>query len=148
VNTSELVTVADAIVTELNAAKSPAWSQVFTAVRAWRPISDPNDLQVLKISVVPFQEVEEPLARDRNYFTYTVHILAQTRLEKVVNSEMDPIDLLCEEFADFFRLRSLTAYPTGAVTKTSRPAVVSYDHLDQFKIFTSIVAIEVSTSRP
>lgn len=144
---SELVQISDAVVTELNAVKTPPWGLVFTAVRKWHPISKPEDLQTLKVTVVPFKEVEEPLSRDKDYYTYTVHVLIQQRFGDEENATIDPLDKLAEDVEDFFKLRSLTQYPLGAVTRVGRPAVSSPDHWEQFRVFTTVIELEVSTSR-
>jgi len=126
-----------------------AFTLTFVPIRLWRPLSDPEQLQKLTVSCVPAALATEALSRSEDLIHYSVHVLVQCRINDEKNLTADPYDTLADEIMDFFRLRSLESYTTcnAGVESVQRPVAVSYDHLDQFRVFTTYVELTIAVGR-
>lgn len=132
-----IVEVADAVVSELNAGE---FSQDFEAKRFYRPVFDAVQLKTLRVSVVPKRIEVSTQARNRNQYDVSIDVAVQKKLDSDTNEEIDPLMALVEEVGEFFRLRALTSI-AAAWVKTENVPIYALEHLDQQRVFTSLLTI-------
>ncbi|MBI5725019.1 MAG: hypothetical protein HZA50_13745 [Planctomycetes bacterium] len=136
-----IVDIADAVVSELNAG---AFSQTFTAQRAWLPRFDLVDLKDLHVTVVPKGVSVQPAGRKVCQYEYSVDAGVQKKLtinNGMEKAEIDALIVLVEEIAGFFRQRRLSAYPDAAWVKTEYSHLYVVEHLSQLSQFTSVLTL-------
>jgi DNA-binding XRE family transcriptional regulator len=132
-----LIDVADAVVADLNAA---TLSQPVTAARLYLPQFDLKEMTTLHVSVVPKAETIAAASRASTQHDYAIDVGVQKKLAAGDNAEIDPLMLLAQEIADYFRFRPLTGR-TERWVRTEVKAPYSPEHLDQLRQFTSVVTL-------
>ena len=135
---AEIVDIADAVVTELNAG---TFSQEFTAARLYRPEFDLKDMATLHVTVVPKGVETVTVSRSVVQYDITVDVAVQKKLESESNDEIDPLMNLVEEIATFFRLRRLAECPNASWLRTENEPVYSPGHLEELRQFTSVLTL-------
>lgn len=136
-----IIEIADAVVSELNEVVVPVrFSQTFTAQRLPVPIIDMDsmgtDLFVTVIpSVIPSISNETRTASKRDY---QIDIVIQKKVSDL-NSEIDPLVLLAEEFCNYFERINLDG---SVCIEVGNDPVVLADHLRQMGVFTSVVTLK------
>ncbi len=138
---SLITTIADAVVTELNAAPAGTFAQAFTAARHYRPQFDLADLKTVRVSVVPKGIGITGLMRNANQHDVAIDVAVQKKVNTADAAELDGLMLLTEQIADFFRLRRLSALPEALWTKTDNVPVYSPEHLETKQVFTSVLTL-------
>lgn len=138
---SLITTIADAVVTELNAAPAGTFAQAFTASRHYRPQFDLPELKTVRVSVVPKGIGITGLMRNANQHDVSIDVAVQKKVNPADAAELDGLMLLTEQIADFFRLRRLAALPEALWTKTDNVPVYSPEHLEQKQVFTSVLTL-------
>lgn len=133
---SLVLDIADAVANELN---TGSFSQTFIAQRLYRPEFDLTAMKSLHVTVVPKAIASSSLSRSANQFDVSVDVAVQKKIATEEESEIDPLMLLVEELADFFRLRRLSAYANASWLKTENAPVYSPEHLETKKLFTSVL---------
>lgn len=143
---STMLTLCDAIKSELNAADL---SLTFTAIRTYRPRWSLQDLQELRVAVIPMavQAVFGEGTRGAQLYRYQLGIALQKKFDHETNAELDTYVVLVEELIDQFREgRSLDN--TAFVCKQIEAEPLFFpEHLDQDRIFTSVVQMLWETWR-
>jgi len=134
---SVVVAIAEAVVEELNAA---SFSQPFTAQRDYLPLYDLKDLKSLRVTVVPKGTAIEISGRSSNQHDVEIDVAVQQKLANTDNAAIDPLMTLVEEIADHFRFKRLTS-PDAVWIKTQNEPVYAQQHLDQFRVFTSLLTL-------
>jgi hypothetical protein len=146
-----IVEIADAVVDTLNDA---TLSQSFTAVRAYVPVyarqdtEGADELADLLVTVVPRSTTLAMLSRRDDDFDYVVDIGIQQRVE-VTNAVVDARMLLAEEVLDLFRGKRLVLVYSDdplCVAAANDP-IYAPDHLDQHRVFTSVVSLTYRLAR-
>ena len=135
---AEIVDIADAVVTELNAG---TFSQELEAVRLYRPQFDLAEMATLHVTVVPKSIETVTVSRTCVQYDITVDVAVQKKLEAETNDEIDPLVSLVEEIAMFFRLRRLAEYPNATWLRTENEPVYSPGHLEEVRQFTSVLTL-------
>jgi hypothetical protein len=135
---SNLRTLADAVVSELNSA---AFSLDFVARRWYRPRFEPADLKTLQISVVPRSLVIEAASRIDDSHEYHIDLAVQQKLDAETAEEIDPLLELVEEIARYFRLRRPAAMPSALCVKVESEPIYAAEHLEELRCFTSIITL-------
>ncbi len=139
----ELMLIADAVVSQLNAA---SLVQTFTAVRLYQPKFELPDMQTLHVSVVPCKRTVVKLTRSRNVNVYIIQIGVQKKFnavtEAALNTELDPLVKLVDDILALFDSNRLTSVPTAICTAQKPDPIYAQDHMDQFRQFTSILTLE------
>ena len=130
--------IADAVVAEMN---GHTFSQTFTAQRHYRPIFDLAEMQDLHVTVVPKGLAIERLDRSRNQHDVQVDIAVQKKCQAADNAELDPLMVLVEEIADFFRIRRLAVCPEAVWIRTENVPIYAPEHLDELRQFTSVLTL-------
>jgi hypothetical protein len=105
---SQLITIADAVVTALNAA---SFSQTITAVRSYVATRDLKDSDSLTVDVMPVEMTKEIQTRTTDIESYTVRVIVQKRTDTDANATLDALSLFVEEIADLL-LATRLASPT------------------------------------
>ncbi len=132
-----IITIADAVVTELNA---HTFGQAFTAARAYLPRYDLADMKDLHVTVVPKGVEIDASSRTLAQHDYSIDIAVQKRVGSDP-SNMDGLMGLVEEVSDFFRQRRLAQYPAAIWVRTVNVPIYAPDHLDQLRQFTSVLTL-------
>ena len=134
---SVVVAITENVVTQLNAG---SFSQTFTAVRNFLPLYELSDLKSLRVTVVPNATAIEAKARNTTQHDVEIDIAVQQKLSKTDNTTIDPLMTLVEEIADHFRFKRLTS-PDAIWMKTENEPVYAQEHLDQYRVFTSLLTL-------
>ncbi len=127
--------VADAVVTALNAA---TLSQSVTSVRFYRPVFELAQLKTLRVSVVPKKIEISSFSRSANQYDVGIDIAVQKKLDTGDNAEIDPLMALVDEIGEFFRLKRLDSVAAIWI-KTENAPVYALEHLEQQRVFTSVL---------
>lgn len=127
--------IADAVVSELNSA---SFSHEFQAERQYLPIYDLADVKDLRVTVVPRGMNIEPVTRSDAQHDVEIDVAVQQKLAKTDAATIDPLMALVEEIADRFRFLRFDAPPAAWIETRNEP-VYAQEHLDRFRVFTSVL---------
>ena len=130
--------IADAVVAELNA--TPL-NLPLTAGRVFVPAFALQNMQNLRVSVVPRTVEVTAGTRHRNIYDVEVDVAVQKKFASGSAAEIDPLLTLVDEIADFFRLRSLTEYPSAHWIRTEYRSLCAQEHWDELRQFTSVLTL-------
>lgn len=150
-----VIDLAEAVKAALNAASDAGtFTPRFAAQRAYVPIHDAETLDGIEVSVVARSIRLTMLARGSDQFDYMVDIGIQQRIGAgsmtplEILEATDPLMLLVQGIADLFRGKPI-AVGTGVLTcfaATNEPIYLP-EHLDQFRVFTSVVSLTFRHAR-
>ena len=139
---STLVVIANAVVASLNAA---SFSMPFTAERHFQPSFGLAELETLRVSVVPRAAAITSASRKQSQYDCSIDIGIQQRLQPTEPSheqgQIDALLDLVEEIVDHLRFERLADFPDAAWAGIEHEPVVSTEHLDQHRQFTSILTV-------
>ena len=141
---SLVIEVAEAVVAEING--SPVGAST-PAVRHYRPQFELVELKTTRLSVVPKGIVVSSLGRSVNQHDVSVDVAVQKKLATTDAAEIDPLMLFVQELADLLRLKRLAAMPAAAWVKTENVPVYALEHLEQQRVFTSVVTVTYRVAR-
>jgi hypothetical protein len=145
---STIVAIADSVVASLNAG---TFSMSFTAERHFQPSFGLADLEELRVSVVPRAAAITSASRKQSQYDCSIDIGIQQRLQPSEPShEQGQIAALLdfvEELVDHLRFARLTDFPDAAWAGIEHEPVVSTEHLDQHRQFTSILTVNYRVLR-
>jgi len=133
---ADIIDVANAIVTELNAA---TFSQPVTAERGFLPTFDLQEMNELKVTVVPKEDDGKLDTRNQSTHDYAIDIGIQKKPPNIDNTELDPLMLLTQEIADHFLFGKQAAGAT-LISPTVRILYLQ-EHLQKLRQFTSVVTL-------
>lgn len=139
---STIIDVADALVTHLNAGE---FSPEFTAERKYQPVYDLPELADLKVSVVPKTVTIETATRQDSYYDCTVDIGIQKKVSDT--AETDALMDLVEQLTDHLRFQRLSELPQAAWLRIENDPVFAPEHLDQQRVFTTVLTITYRVRR-
>lgn len=130
--------IADAVAASLNAA---SFAQPVTARRAWLPVHDLGEMDVLRVTVVPTARSLATVSR--------AAIQAEHRIEVAVQQRIDPDDLpavdalvaLCGAIAEHLTGAALPALPDVRWAKTEHTLLAAPEHLNELRQFTGLIAV-------
>jgi len=140
-----IISLAEALKAEL-VAHAGEFSLPFTVRRVYLPKATLEDLASLLVSVVPKADVTETSTRGHDEGNYTLDVAVQARLTKSGDEEIQEADALMTFVEELkAHLRRLVLQPDGyepsvAVTVRNEP-IYSVDHLDEHRVFTSLVTV-------
>lgn len=138
-----IVTIADAVVAQLNAA---TLSQPIVARRHYLPVFELAQMTELRVSVVPRSIASQSLDRNRDRFDYQVDVAVQQKLEPSVEN-LDALVALVEEIADHLRTEPLATFPEARCTEVVTEPVFAPEHLEEFRQFTSVLTLTYRLGR-
>ncbi len=128
--------IVDAVVTALN---STEFSQEFTAVKEFLPVSEVKDLINLKVSVVPAL-TENTRANRKNTFMsqHTINIGVAQKISQ--DSDIAILLTLSEEINDHLRALALVVDSTDVICETTRfETLYSAELLREKRVFLSVI---------
>ena len=132
--------VADAVRDELAAGQ---FSIPFKVIRAFRHDQTLPEGKELRVSVVPNGVTVTPAARGVCAHVVEVYVAVMKKIDRATPEVIDPLLGLVEEIVDFFRLRRLAKCPEAMWIGTEIRPMVSTEHLESLKQFTSLVTVSV-----
>ena len=136
--TCTITDIADAVVTELNAA---TFSQPVTAQRHYQPTFELKDMGTLHVTVVPKGVELQGATRAMVQADVQIDIGVQKKLASIEPAEIDPLLRLVEEIADYFRTHRLTGQPNAMWVKTANVPIFAPEHLAELRQFTSVLTL-------
>lgn len=136
--------VADAVRDEIDAGQ---FSLPFKAVRAFRHDQTLPEGRELRVSVVPKGMAITPGARGACTYLLETYVAVMKKVGDARSETIDPLLGLVEEIAEFFRLRRLANFPAAIWVSTEIKPMVSTEHLETLKQFTSLITLTHRTAR-
>ena len=136
--------VADAVRDELAAG---TFSLPFKAIRAFRHDQTLPEGKELRVSVVPNAVKAVPAARGVCHYDMEIYVAVSKKVDRATPEVIDPLLGLVEEIVDFFRLRRLAKCPEAMWIGTEIKPMVSTEHLESLKQFTSLVVLSFRCAR-
>jgi len=133
---ADIINVADAIVTELNAT---SFSQPFTSARGYLPTFDLAEMNELKVTVVPKEDDGKLDTRGQSAHDYAIDIGIQKKPPAIENTDLNPLMLLAQEIADHF-LFGKQAVGATLIAPTVRILYLQ-EHLQKLRQFTSVITL-------
>ena len=130
--------VAEAVRAELD---DGGFSQPFKAVRAYRHNETLPQGRELRVSVVPKGVKVAPASRGSCSYIIEIFVVVTKKVTGAGPEVIDPLLGLPEEIVEFFRLRRLAKYPAAMWLSTEVDPMVSTEHLEGLKQFTSLVTL-------
>lgn len=137
--------MADAVVEVLN---GETFSQSFVSTRTYLPVSTQQDLQSLRVTVVPLGPTIEGDSRSTSRVELPVQIGVQKRLDGDANTDIDPLVLLAEEIADYWLPasgdRPILVFGAGDAhaaycVSLTHDFVAAVEHLDSMRVLTCVM---------
>jgi hypothetical protein len=146
--TAPIITLADAIVTALNAA---TLSQAFTAERIYAPKFDLASGEAVQIKVAPKSDVRQPGSAAADNATIQIELGIFKKLGEDTTSdiaEMDAMLAFCEEIKPLINRQRLAAGLDAICTGTAQETPYFIDALETERVFLTLItatfAVEVS----
>ena len=130
--------IADAVAAELSAG---TFSVPFQTIRAFRHEQTLPEGKELRVSVIPKGVAVVPVARAACTYTAEIFVAVMKKVDDARPETIDPLLALVEEIVDFFRLRRLANFPAAAWVGTEVKPMVSTEHLEGLKQFTSLITV-------
>ena len=139
---STLVSIADAVAESLN---SGPWG--LEAERHYRPAFDLENLDELRVSVVPRSQSIQPASRSATDFEVQIDIGIQQRIQAEGIGVPDAILSLVEAIADHLRFDRLEAMPEAVWVGSTHEPVFVPELYDQHRVFTSVLTVSYRVRR-
>jgi hypothetical protein len=132
---ARIIELADSVTAALNAA---TFSQSFTAERLYLPRFEAEELEQLRVSVVPVGSKAINLARGQQQIEYTIVVVIAKRITTEPTA-MDALIQLAEEIADhFYANRIISNYTCKDI---QIDPIYSPDHVLQYSAFTCAIEL-------
>jgi len=132
-----IIDVANAVVAALNAA---TFSRPVAAERRWQAEEELESLKDLKVAVIPVAVPSiEALDRSRLVREVEVDVVVQKKTADL--AETDGLVALVEEIGNFLAMKRPTACPAAAWVGIASPVLCDPEHLRQYGLFTSVLAL-------
>lgn len=142
---AELISIAKAVLTDLNAA---TLSQSFTATRAYRPPKDLKDVKTLAVLVVPGGVEGELLARGAlKTERLRIDIAVIKQVDPDSNTVLDALAYLVQEVKDTFFGKRLSSYTSAACIACENSPAWEPDILAGDRCFVSITRLYFRVDR-
>ena len=141
---STIVDIADAVV---GAIQAGSYGELVTVERTYRPAFELADLTQVHITVVPRSVSITTATRDSGYFDCAIDVGVQKKVNADQAEDIDALMTLVEQIADQLRMKRLDDAPAAAwVSIENEPAFAS-EHLDQQRVFTSVLTVTYRVRR-
>lgn len=145
---AKIIEIAADLLTALNAEREPedAFSQTFTATRAYRPPYKLEDMEAIHVTVMPGALETGVATRGAEEGEYRVDIAVHRRFEgEPTIEQLDPLVYLMQEIRQFFLApanRQLTTSGATCLGALNEPAWIEA-HLVEWHQFTSVLTLRV-----
>ncbi|MBI5865594.1 MAG: hypothetical protein HZB38_14015 [Planctomycetes bacterium] len=141
---STVIDIADAVV---GAIQSGSYGEPVAVERKYRPTFELADLTEVQVSVVPRAVSITTATRDSSYFDCAIDVGVQKKVNADQAEDIDALMTLVEQIADQLRMKRLDDAPEAAwVSIENEPAFAS-EHLDQQRVFTSVLTVTYRVRR-
>lgn len=139
--TVAILTIADAVVTALNAAHL---SQSFTAARVYVPKFDLATLTAIQVAVVPKADNREPGTQSTDSAELLVDIGVMKKLAAFTTAaaevtEIDAMMLLCDEIRALVNRHRLADVEAAICTKIEQDPIYSVQEADNARTFLTVL---------
>lgn len=138
---SPIVTIADAVVTELNATH---FSKTFTAARLYLPQFNLADMTTLHVSVVPKGVAYGEYSRASMLGQYQIDVAIQQKTTGA-DTEADALLALVDEITGHFVNLRLDC--GAACVKIENDPIYDPEHMRENNLFTSLLTLTFSAER-
>ena len=136
--------VADAVHAEI---AESTFSLPVKAIRAYRHDQTLPEGKEIRVSVVPNGITMTPAARAVCSYTIEIYVVVTRKVGDARPETITPLLGVVEEVIEFFRLRRLEKYPAAIWTGTELKPMVSSEHLENLKQFTSLITLTLKVVR-
>ncbi len=138
---SQIVTVADALVTSLNGA---SWTIPFTAVREFRPDHSLEDLKTIKVTVVPKSVTILTPTRGMQERLMLIDVGIQFRLSKKTTQSAEDVEVadrlaLVDEIVD--HIFTVRTFGEASWVNTINEPIFDPSHIREERVFTSVLTM-------
>jgi hypothetical protein len=130
--------IAQAVADSLNAS---VFAQPFTAVRAWLPVHDLGEMEVLQVTVVPTTRTLATVSRAALQAEHRIEVAVQRRVDPEDLPAVDALVALCGEIAEHLTGAALPALPDVRWAKTEHTLLAAPEHLNELRQFTGLIAV-------
>ena len=139
---SLIAQMTEAVVAELNAPGTSFEGQ-FAAERHYRPRFqiEAGDLDDLRVTVVPRGISIEKATRAGDVHEVQIDVAVQKRLDDESPAAIDALMLMVQQIADHMRGRRLAAFDEAAWRRIENDPIYAVDHLDELRVFTSVLTL-------
>ena len=144
---SQLINIADAVVSEINNAPGGTFSEAVTARRSVLPKSDLAELTELKVTVVPKRVDITRASRLGRQVDVTVDIGIQQKVGTDLEADVERLMEVVEQIADFLDGRALAGAGQAVYVQLRNEPVYSPELLNEQRVFTSVLTIMYRTLR-
>jgi hypothetical protein len=141
---SVLVQIADAVAASINGA---TFTEPLTAVRAYRPSYDLEQLAETRVTVVPRSMTIAALARLQSQVDCTVDVGIQQRVPAGDEARIDALLDLAETVGDHLRHKRLADFPEAAWLSIAHDPVAASEHLDERSTLTTVLSVTYRVRR-
>ncbi|HPD28574.1 MAG TPA: hypothetical protein PLL20_01160 [Phycisphaerae bacterium] len=141
---SVITDIADMVVVSLN---SRSFARPFTAERLYQPTFELAEMDTLHVSVVPKSMTVEPATRLDVFCDCTIDIGVQQRVDPQDQTTLDALVGLAEAIGDHLRTTRLEGVTDCLWMVTRHEPLLSVEHLDQFRQFTSVITVTYRVKR-
>lgn len=133
---ADILQLADALVADLNA---HSFSQPFQAVRGYLPTFELQEMNALKVTVVPREDSGKLDTRTSSAHEMAIDIGVQKKPATIDNTNLDPLMYLVQEIVDYF----LFGKRPGGATLINPQVRILYlqEHLHKFRQFTAVLTL-------
>ena len=135
------LTIADAVVAELNTAPPGTFPLAFTARRRVLPEFELSELTELKVTVVPKAALTEGSTRSIRQWDWEVDVGVQQKLGKALDDEVPALMELATSIAGYLSQRPLAAAPEVAWVRARIDTLYAPEQLAGMRAFTSVVTL-------
>jgi len=138
---STIIDIAEAVAAELNTAGLGTFSQDFTAQRKVIPAFKLEELEGLKVSIVPKAIEITAATRIGGQHDLSVDIGIQKRVGRDVDADVQALIVLVDEIAEYLRKRSLAGAPWATWVRCANDPIYVPEHLTEQRTFTSVLTL-------
>jgi len=135
---SVIVDVAAAVVDEL---EEGTFAIPFALARGYVPHYDLKEMDGVRVTVVPREDVLTNLDRARMSNAIAIDVAVQRKVSSVDPSALDPLMSLVQQISDFLSRRTLTSRPDASWTRTENKAIYAPEHLTEKRLFTAVITL-------
>ena len=146
---STIFALADAVVEHIN---TGTYAQPVSAVRTYQPAFTLEDLDQLRVSVVPRTTSVTASSRESSTYEHVLDVGVQKKLpapsqDGNEQAVIDELLELTEAIGDRLRHTRLADFPQAAWAGLAHEPVVSSESLEQHRVFTSVLSVTYRVRR-
>lgn len=134
----KIIEIADQVVTALNAS---VLSQPISAERRFRVEFGLDELETLRVSVVPKSVELRAISRSKETQDFEIDIGIQKKIGGEEDVDIGPLLALCEEILAFLRFQKFAPLPDVTWLKASHAPIYAAEHLGELRVFTSVLTV-------